>query len=314
MREVKIGQNESGQRLDKYLQKYFQQASKSFLYKMLRKKNIKLNGKKAEGNEKLQLGDVVSIYFSDETFDKFRGKTDSCQYPIAKLDILYEDDHIVILNKPSGVLSQKAKNSDTTLVEYFLGYLQQTKQWRPDEAFTPGICNRLDRNTSGVVIAGKSLLGLQKMSELLRLRRVDKYYTTIVEGVMDEPAIIRGYLQKDEKTNKVTIYEKMAPERSYIETAYEPLESNGEFTLLRVKLITGKTHQIRSHLSSIGHPLMGDVKYGARKIHGEKHFYLHADELVFPQMVSPFEKISGRIVRAPLPPEFRKKKEKLFRK
>lgn len=314
MREVKISQNESGQRLDKYLLKYFQQASKSFLYKMLRKKNIKLNGKKAEGNEKLRLGDVVSIYFSDETFDKFRGETDSCQYPTAKLDILYEDDHIVVLNKPSGILSQKAKDSDTTLVEFFLGYLQQTKQWCPDEAFTPGICNRLDRNTSGVVIAGKSLLGLQKMSELLRMRMVDKYYTTIVEGVMDKPAVIRGYLQKDENTNKVTIYEKMASERSYIETAYEPLKNNGKFTLLRVKLITGKTHQIRSHLSSIGHPLMGDVKYGARKIQGEKHFYLHADKLVFPEMVSPFEEISGRVVRAPLPPEFRKKKEELFRK
>lgn len=314
MREVTIGHNESGQRLDKFLQKYLKEASKSFLYKMLRKKNIKLNGKKAEGNEILSIGDTVSIFFSEETFSKFRGEAKEVPYPQKKLDILYEDDNIAIINKPAGVLSQKAKNSDATLVEYFLGYLQQSGQWHADEAFTPGICNRLDRNTSGVVIAGKSLQGLQEMSELLRLRKIDKYYVTIVEGVMKKSSIIRGYLEKDEKTNKVTIYESEAAGRTYIETAYEPLMDNGAFTLLRVKLITGKTHQIRSHLSSIGHPLMADVKYGGKKVEGERSFFLHACEVIFPQMDEPFEKISNLVVRAPLPPRFEQMKRKLFGK
>lgn len=312
MKEVLIGKNESGQRLDKFLQKYLKEASKSFLYKMLRKKNITLNGKKAEGKEMLAPGDRVSIFFSDDTLAKFRGAQSAVVYPVRDLDILYEDDDVAIINKPAGVLSQKAKDDDSTLVEYFLGYLQETGQWQAGGAFTPSVCNRLDRNTSGVVIAGKSLRGLQKMSELLRERKVDKYYVTIVEGVMKTPAHIRGYLEKNEKSNTVTIFDGEAPGRDYIETAYEPIADNGQYTLLRVKLITGKTHQIRSHLSSVGHPLMGDVKYGGAKVQGERSFFLHAEEVRFPRLDEPFDKLSGRVVTAPLPPRFRKMKERLF--
>lgn len=314
MKELTIEKNDCGQRLDKFLQKYLQEASRSFLYKMLRKKNIKLNGKKAEGNEILSLGDVVAIYFSEETLEKFRGKKEENEYPVTDLDLLYEDEDVVIINKPVGMLSQKAKNDDTTLVEYFLGYLQQKQIWEPGRGFTPGICNRLDRNTSGIVIAGKSLRGLQKMSQILRQRTLDKYYITIVEGVMHELAVIRGYLYKDEKKNKVTVYEEDGPGRSRIETGYEPLMNNGSYTLLRVKLMTGKTHQIRSHLSSIGHPLMADVKYGGKQVKGEKSFFLHAEEVRFPIMEEPFEKLSKRVVRAPLPPRFQNTKRQLFGK
>lgn len=314
MRELVIGKNESGQRLDKYLQKYLKEATKSFLYKMLRKKNIKLNGGKASGGEILEPGDRVTVYFSEDTLQKFRGSTRMVHYPVTDLSIVYEDEQIVLLNKPVGMLSQKAESDDVTLVEYFLGYLQKTGQWKPDEAFTPGICNRLDRNTSGLVIAGKSLAGLQKMSELLKERSIDKYYLTIVEGVMTEPATVCGYLTKDNEQNRVRIYDTDGPGRARIETGYEPLQNNGSYTLLKVKLITGKTHQIRSHLASIGHPLMCDVKYGGRKQEGQRSFFLHAEKICFPVIDGAFCNLSGQTFTASVPPRFDKMIKKLFGK
>ena len=283
MREVTIGAKESGQRFSKFLEKYFKEAQTSFLYKMLRKKNIKLNDKKATGSEMLQTGDKVTVYFSDETFEKFRGETKKVIYPVIDLDIVYEDEDVLIVNKPAGMLSQKAKPQDVTLVEYILGYLQKKGGWSPKDSRKPGICNRLDRNTSGLVIAGKSLRGLQKMSELLKDRTMDKYYLTIVEGVMKEPSVVRGYLKKDEQTNRVQIFSEDGEDRVWIETGYEPLRTNGTVTLLKVKLVTGKTHQIRGHLASLGHPLLGDVKYGAAKRADTKHYLLHAKTLCFPE-------------------------------
>ena len=313
MREIIIGKNESGQRFDKFLQKYLKEASKSFIYKMLRKKNIKLNQGKAEGNEMLCEGDKVAIYFSEETLQKFRGEMELEKYPVTDLDILFEDEQVAFINKPAGMLSQKAKPEDRSLVEYFLGYMQSSGKWKGDEAFTPGICNRLDRNTSGIVIAGKTLQGLQKMSELLKERTLDKYYLTIVEGVMKEPAIIKGYLSKDEAINKVQIFDTDAPGRAYIETGYEPLCNNGKHTFLRVKLITGKTHQIRSHLGSIGHSLLGDKKYGGQAYPGLKSYLLHAEKICMPVLEMPFENLSEKSFLAPLPKKFEKIKNELFK-
>ena len=312
MREVQVGENESGQRLDKFLQKYLREASRGFIYKMLRKKNIKLNGSRAGGSEILSQGDRIIFYLSEETFLKFRGEVFSQRYPVKKLEVLYEDAHIALINKPAGMLSQKAKDSDSSLVEYFLGYLQQRGEWQPGSGFTPGICNRLDRNTSGIVIAGKTLPALQKMSELLRHRTLDKRYITIVSGVMEHPAAIRGYLYKEEKTNKAYIFREDGPGRSYIETAYEPLAEDGLHTLLAVKLVTGKTHQIRSHLSSIGHPLMGDIKYGGEPLPGGQRYFLHAGKIRFPELPEPFGAVSESTFVAPLPPEFIKIKDKFF--
>jgi 23S rRNA pseudouridine955/2504/2580 synthase len=312
MREIQIEKNESGQRLDKFLQKYMKEASKGFLYKMLRKKNIKLNGGRAEGNEILAAGDFVTLYLAEDTLAKFRGELTGQQYPVTELDILYEDKDVVLINKPSGMLSQKAKKEDISLVEYYLGYLQSRGEWCPGGTFTPGICNRLDRNTSGIVIAGKSLHGLQMMSELLKKRTLEKYYFTIVEGVMKEPSVIQGFLLKDEKINKVHVFSEDGENRSYIETGYEPLENNGSYTLLKVKLITGKTHQIRSHLGSIGHPVLGDVKYGGRRYPGLKYFLLHAGEIDFPVIPESFGGISEKKFVAPLPSKFKKIKNELF--
>lgn len=307
MREITIGANQCGQRLDKFLAKYLREAPKSFFYKMLRKKNIKLNGKRAEGSEKLCEGDVVTLYLADETIDKFAGRQDLKKMTPKKvsLEIVYEDEHIALINKPAGLLSQKAAAGDVSLVEQFIQYVGNT-----EEGFTPGICNRLDRNTSGLVIAGKSLAGLQKMSELLRDRQLKKYYIAVVLGKMEAADVVEGYLQKDKRTNKVTVLRKEVPGSSYIKTGYEPVASDGTYTLLRVRLYTGKTHQIRSHLGSLSHPILGDAKYGGNvPDSGVKRQLLHAYEIEFPELEQPFEHLSKRRFRAEIPEDFYKNAE-----
>lgn len=307
MKEVIIGKNQCGQRLDKFLQKYLKEASKSFLYKMMRKKNIKLNNKKAEGNEKLVEGDCITLFFSDETLQKFMGEaevrtqTQSNKSKVT-LDVIYEDNNIILINKPAGLLSQKAHEDDYTLVEAVEDYVGECEL-----GFSPSICNRLDRNTSGLVIAGKSLLGLQKMAELIRDRQIEKYYLAVVKGYMKEKRIVEGYLYKDQKTNKVQITKTQVKESSYIKTGYEPLASDGINTLLKVQLFTGKTHQIRSHLSSLGHPIVGDVKYGGasedKKIRRQ---LLHSYQVHFPKLNEPFENLSDQDFVASVPNDFYK--------
>lgn len=315
MREIVIEKNEAGQRLDKFLAKYMNEASKSFFYKMMRKKNITLNGKKCEGNEKLAEGDVVKLFLADDTIEKFS----SVQVQEVKkvdLDILYEDDEIILVNKPAGMLSQKAKETDESLVEYLIDYLLGSGKLTESglRAFRPSVCNRLDRNTSGLIVAGKSLAGLQQMGELFKKRTLKKYYLCIVKGRITEPAHIRGYLVKDEKTNRVSLskggFSKDAKGLP-IETEYVPIAWNEEMTLLKVHLITGRTHQIRAHLASTGHPLLGDYKYGSKKWNDRykkewkiEDQVLHAYQLTMPGMKKELENLSGKTFYAKVPEVF----------
>ena len=313
MKLITVHKQEDGQRLVKLLGAYLKEAPNSFFYKMLRKKNITLNGKKADGTEKLKCGDEIQLFLSDETYEKFAGKVQPKEkFPMAKLNIVYEDSNVIFINKPAGMLSQKAKKEDVSLVEYVIGYLLSNGSVTKEELLTfhPGICNRLDRNTSGMVIARKSLAGLQIMGEAFKERTLAKYYLCLVKGCIKETSHIRGYLKKDEKTNKVMISRKMSEGAAAIETEYEPVAYQKELTLLKVHLITGRTHQIRAHLASIGHPLMGDYKYGniswnhQYETYGVKTQMLHSYELHFPQMPKPLENLSKNVFQARVPGKF----------
>lgn len=296
MQLLTVTEKEAGGRFDKYLGRYMKEAPVSFFYKMMRKKNIVLNGKKAAGSEILAAGDEIKLFLSDETIEKFGGRvqrTDSAHFiwNQPQPEVLYEDDHVLILNKPVGVLSQKAKKDDVSLVEWVTDYLLRTGNLTEEElnTFHPGVCNRLDRNTSGIILAGKTLFGLQTLSKMLSERTVHKYYLTVVRGQVAEKKRIEGYLFKKEQHNTVEIYQKPAAGASYIQTEYEPLADNGEYTLLKVNLITGKSHQIRAHLASIGHPVIGDGKYGYRRTNevfrrmNLNSQFLHAWLLEFPE-------------------------------
>ncbi|MBE5961325.1 MAG: RluA family pseudouridine synthase [Lachnospiraceae bacterium] len=330
MKEVTVSKNEAGQRMDKLLAKILNKAPKSFFYKMLRKKNITLNGKKAEGNEKLNEGDVIRLFLSDETIAGFSEEM-QVQTVKAAFQVLYEDENILVVDKPAGLLSQKAEKNDISLVEHIISYLIENKSITKEElnSFKPGVCNRLDRNTTGIVVAGKTLKGLQVMSELFRDRSIHKYYRTIVKGVVTKAERIDGYLIKDEAKNKVTIIRDEAKAKQYeknadmtvsrIETEYTPIQSGNGYTLLEVKLITGKTHQIRAHLASQGHPLIGDFKYGDKKINAffkEKYKLdaqlLHSYRLEFPEMKDEFEKVSKKVIVAKEPALFQKIQADLF--
>ena len=316
MKEIVIGPNEEDKRLDRFLSSYFKEASTGFIYKMLRKKNITLNGKKADGTEKLKSDDVIKVFFSDETFEKLKGQSNlgpaagSSIRRFGKLPVIYEDENIVLINKPWGVLSQKAAADDLSLNEWLIDYLLEKGQVSEKslETYRPSICNRLDRNTSGLVICAKSLTGARTMNKLISERAVDKYYRTIVCGCIKSPMSLKGYLHKNEKYNKVEIKAFDPGEGyTYIETEYEPLRyiPEKDMTLLEVKLITGKPHQIRAHLSSIGNPILGDVKYGGRKTKGLDHQLLHSYRIVFPNgLGEPFNNISGKEFIAELPKEF----------
>ena len=316
MQELHVTANEAGQRLDKLLAKFLNQAPKSFLYKMMRKKNIVLNGKKCTGNEKLKQGDSIKLFFSDETIEKFSAGTyvTPKKEKINMLPIIYEDEQVLLMNKPVGVLSQKAKDSDVSAVEILINYLIETNQLSKEQfrTFHPSICNRLDRNTSGILVAGKTLPALQEMNRFFKERTIAKYYRCLVKGrVIKNEDYIKGYLVKDQKTNKVSITKKKTEEGVPIETEYCVIQSNDEVSLLEVHLITGKTHQIRAHLASIGHPIIGDYKYGDKQInemyrqaYGLKSQLLHAYRLEMPSSDGSLAYLNDKKFVAKLPDQF----------
>lgn len=316
MQELHVTANEAGQRLDKLLAKFLNQAPKSFLYKMMRKKNIVLNGKKCTGNEKLKQGDSIKLFFSDETIEKFSAGTyvTPKKEKINMLPIIYEDEQVLLMNKPVGVLSQKAKDSDVSVVEILINYLIETNQLSKEQfrTFHPSICNRLDRNTSGILVAGKTLPALQEMNRFFKERTIAKYYRCLVKGrVIKNEDYIKGYLVKDQKTNKVSITKKKTEEGVPIETEYCVIQSNDEVSLLEVHLITGKTHQIRAHLASIGHPIIGDYKYGDKQInemyrqeYGLKSQLLHAYRLEMPSSDGSLAYLNDKKFVAELPDKF----------
>lgn len=333
MKELIIGKNEANQRADKFLIKYLSKAERGFIFKMIRKKNITLNDKKMTGSEMLSIGDHIKIFFSDETLAKFvtplqakqnqNKKEDKCIISRHDIEmfanaILYEDNNIILINKPAGMLSQKAFANDISANELLISYLTDKRKLTPDalRTFRPSVCNRLDRNTTGILIAGKSLAGLQDMAKALRDRTIHKYYLCLVNGVMTSGQKLDGYLWKNEKNNTVTISETPTKNATRICTVYEPIANNETYSLLRIQLVTGKPHQIRAHLASIGHAIAGDTKYGDKHVNEliSKKYHvhtqlLHAYELDFSDYKpenDELKNLTGKLFRAKLPGAFRK--------
>ena len=261
----------ANQRLDKYIKRILPGCPNSLLYKQLRKKNITLNGKKADGTEIVSEGDSVEVFFSDETFEKFSSNADvdlsryeSAFRDIGNIDAVYEDDDIVVFNKPAGLLSQSEISGKVSVNDYLIGYLLDTGKCSADslKAFKPSVCNRLDRNTSGLILCSKSLEGAHFLSEKIKSRDIEKYYLALVYGRFDKAFEATAFVCKDEKNNMLEFVSADSFGAVEIKTGFEPMCFNDELSLVKIRLYTGKSHQIRAHLSHLGYPVIGDVKYG----------------------------------------------------
>lgn len=287
MKEINIGGGESGQRLDKYLLKFFNKAPKSFIYKMLRKKRIKLNSKRAEGNEMLAQGDTIQLYIAEDTMLTLQ-EAKEIKHTKCEFEIVFEDENLLLVNKPVGLLVQADNSGDESLNEQLLYYLYNKGEYdiSKNASFKPGISNRLDRNTSGIVAMGKNLSMVQGLNEAFKNNSIDKYYLTVVKGEIAKGGSIIAYHKKNEGNN-VVIYDKPTEDTKKVETLYKPLNTKDGYTLLEVKLITGKSHQIRASLAHIGYPVVGDRKYGEESVnrifrdrYKLKNQILHAYKLV----------------------------------
>ena len=327
MREIRISRREEGQRLIRLLSKYLPLASSGFLHKMLRKKNIKLNEAKASGSEILKEGDRIRIYFSEDTMKRFGGGDYPADRKEAGLEagrdqgrgkvgipeelhdrravkpsdfrkeirILRKEEDLLILHKPAGILSQKANREDDSLNDWLLDYCLEQEDFSRESLkwFHPSIVNRLDRNTSGIVLAGLTAAGLKIGSQLIREGRMEKYYLAPVCGICKKEGKIQGFLTKDPEGNRVYLADHKKENAWEIRTGFERISFSRKpfpVSLLRVRLYTGKSHQIRAHLSSIGHPVLGDGKYGKkeandwlRKNYGVKNQLLHSYEIRIPK-------------------------------
>ena len=321
MREVIIYKNESEQRFDRFLKKYLSEAPQSFIYKMIRKKNIKLNNKKARPDTIIVEGDIIQLYLNDETIEKFKGKNEIIE---SKLNpkLIYEDENIILINKPVGILSHSAnKNDGNNIVDSMIYYLYEKGEYDPkiENTFVPSICNRLDRNTSGIIIGTKNYQSLRMINASMKKGSIDRYYRTIVKGIIKKDKIIEGYLVKDEEVNKVEILDKKIDDSKKVTTRIKVLGSSHEYSLLEIELITGRTHQIRAHLASIGYPIIGDVKYGDKKTnkyfkdeYGLDSQFLHGYRIVFSGLDEPLDYLNQREFIGGGSHRFNKIQEKLF--
>ena len=288
MRILTVKSNDAGQRLDKFLTKAVKGMPQSLMYKYIRTKKIKVNRKRTEEKYMLCEGDEIQLFIKDEFFDTPEKDTGALRTIKPKLEIVYEDDNIILCNKRPGVLVHEDKEGgENTLIIHIQAYLCQKGEYDPaaEQSFAPALCNRIDRNTGGIVISAKNANALRIMNEKIKNNEISKFYMCAVHGIMKEKSkTLRGYLRKDSKNNTVEVSDKKLPGSKDIITKYKVVSEKGGNSLLEVELVTGRTHQIRAHLSHIGHPLLGDGKYGVNrndKKDGYKYQALYAYRLRF---------------------------------
>lgn len=287
MRTLEIKRNDAEQRLDKFLLKHFKTLPKSLMYKYIRKKCIKINGKKCDVSDILHEGDLLTFYIKDEFFEAAEQKSYDFLKAPNKLDIVYEDDNIILIDKKPGVIVHQDKTYHfDSLVARVQHYLYDKGEYDPESenAFSPALANRIDRNTGGIVIAAKNSESLRILNSKIKSRELRKFYLCLVCGKpKQDEALLTGYITKNESDNKVTVHSFAVENSKDIKTKYRVLESNGKFSLVEAELLTGRTHQIRAHMASIGHPLAGDTKYGYKKNTPDPFKYqaLYSYKLVF---------------------------------
>ena len=326
MKEIKITYSQENQTIFKFVKKYLSNAPLSFIEKIFRKKDIKVNGKRVDKSFVISCDDVVQIYINDNQLDEFN-KNNEIRVTNANPNVVYEDENILICNKPSGLLVHKgSKEDELTLVDIVLNYLSKKGEFNLEnnEGFIPGLAHRIDRNTSGLVIFGKNIKALQELEKLFKERNsINKFYLALVNGKIKDSGIINKPLYKDEKTGIVSIRSLVNGGKTAI-TKYSVEENFDKYTLVKVELLTGRTHQIRVHFASIGHPLLGDSKYGDfvenkefKKVYKYENQFLHAHKIKFEQLDGILSNLSNKEIVAPLGEkekniinELRKRKEK----
>lgn len=306
MRELTIGRNDAGQRLDKFLTKTLYRMPGALMQKYIRTKKIKVNRKRAEGSTKLAEGDTVQLFIREEFFEK-EETGDAIRNTVPHLRIVYEDANILICDKKPGELVHPDETGEdrNTLLLHIRAYLYRNGEYRPEEeqSFAPSLCNRIDRNTGGMVIAAKNAEALREMNRMIREDLVSKYYLCAVHGVPSpKTARLTAYLRKDTVKKTVTVSDRPMPGAKTIVTEYKVLSERGDSALLEVALLTGRTHQIRAHLAYIGHPLLGDGKYGknqADRADGYRYQALYSYRLVFGETDGVLADLSGKEFRVP---------------
>ena len=288
MKEFTIGKNDAGQRLDRWMAKTLPLLPAPLAQKYIRIKRVKLNGARAQRDTRLKVGDVLQLYINDEFFDQPTPENAFLKLFKPKLDIVYEDEHILLVNKmPGMVVHADETEKVNTLINHIQAYLYQKKEWSPywENSFAPALCNRIDRNTGGIVIAAKTAEALRVMNQKIRDRELEKLYLCAVLGRPTPSAgTLEGFIVKDEAKKQVSIRSKPVPGGRKAITKYRTLATKGNLSLVECDLITGRTHQIRAMMAHAGHPLLGDGKYGSEKVnrqYGREHQALWSWKLTF---------------------------------